>query len=62
MLKEVKRKSSPPTITCVVCGISQVQIGGLNDWTMSPHGHVCVKDACRASAGTETFVPPDKRS
>ena len=59
---EIKKKSGPPVLTCGVCGITQIQIGGLGDWALSPQGgHVCAKEACRTSVQLPKFVPPDER-
>ena len=57
-IHEIKKKSGPPVLTCIICGITQIQIGGLGDWAPAGQGNVCPKEACRLAAGLPRFVPP----
>lgn len=61
-IREVKKRSGPVYMTCVCCGVTQVEIGKRSaEWIPFGSGHVCAKDACRISAGLPKHVPPDDK-
>jgi len=60
-IREIKKRSGPPVLSCVVCNLTQIQIGNLRDWMAVSSGHVCAKAACRDTLGLPRFVPPDEK-